>query len=129
MNANGGSSPGRLPVVLILFGTRPEAIKLTPVARALIACDEHVDVRVISTGQQDELLYGALASLDLAVDEDSEIMRPDQDLYDVGIECLDKLRPRLRESAADRGLGLRILLQCLPELLWLNKRTVPGRIG
>ncbi len=97
----GDSSPGRPPVVLILFGTRPEAIKLAPVARALRARDEEVDIQVVSTGQHDELLHSTLASLDLAVDEDLEIMRPDQDLYDVGIECLDKLRPRLRDLSPD----------------------------
>jgi UDP-N-acetylglucosamine 2-epimerase (non-hydrolysing) len=92
---------GSAPRVLILLGTRPEAIKLAPVVQALRARAEAVEVRVVSTGQHDDLLDSALASLGLAVDEDLEIMRPDQDLYDIGIECLGKLRPLLRSLKPD----------------------------
>ncbi len=92
---------GRAPRILILIGTRPEAIKLAPVARALRARPESVELRVVSSGQHDELLRDALGSLDLAVDEDLEIMRADQDLYDVGIECLANLRPVLRSLQPD----------------------------
>ena len=83
--------------LLILLGTRPEAIKLAPVASALRARQEELELRVVSTGQHDDLLNSALASLDLKVDQDLGIMRPDQDLYDIGIECLEKLRAALRE--------------------------------
>ena len=87
----------RAPVVLILFGTRPEAIKLAPVAKALQAREEPLDVRVVSTGQHDDLLDSALASLELTVDVNLGIMRPDQDLFDVGVACLEKLRQTLGE--------------------------------
>lgn len=50
----------RRPVVLLLFGTRPEAIKLAPVNAALRARLESVDVRVVSTRQHDELLVSAV---------------------------------------------------------------------
>jgi UDP-N-acetylglucosamine 2-epimerase (non-hydrolysing) len=85
------------PRLLVLLGTRPEAIKLAPVASALHAREEELDVRVVSTGQHDDLLDSALDSLDLKVDQDLGIMRADQDLYDIGIECLGKLRAALRE--------------------------------
>ncbi|MGD8868750.1 MAG: UDP-N-acetylglucosamine 2-epimerase (non-hydrolyzing) [Gemmatimonadales bacterium] len=85
------------PRLLILLGTRPEAIKLAPVASALHAREEELEVRVVSTGQHDDLLDSALDSLDLKVDQDLGIMRPDQDLYDIGIECLEELRAALRE--------------------------------
>ncbi len=91
----------RLPVILILLGTRPEAIKLAPVAKALRDRQEPVQVRVVSTGQHDELLDGALLSLRLAVNVNLEIMRPDQDLYDIGIECLAKLRSLIRAQKPD----------------------------
>lgn len=87
--------------VLILLGTRPEAIKLAPVARALGVRPEPVEVSVVSTGQHDDLLDSALTSLDLTIDEDLAIMRPDQDLYDIGVECLDRLRPLLRTVKPD----------------------------
>jgi UDP-N-acetylglucosamine 2-epimerase len=86
---------------LILLGTRPEAIKLAPVARALHAREEGIDVKVVSTGQHDDLLESALASLELSIDEDLSIMRPNQDLYDIGIECLERLRPTLRRIEPD----------------------------
>jgi UDP-N-acetylglucosamine 2-epimerase (non-hydrolysing) len=92
------SDPAR---VLILLGTRPEAIKLAPVARALRARAEPVDVRVVSTGQHDDLLDKALKSLEMTVDDDLGIMRPDQDLYDIGVECLRGLRPLLRSLKPD----------------------------
>lgn len=85
------------PRLLILLGTRPEAIKLAPVVSALRARQEELELRVVSTGQHDDLLDSALESLGLRVDQDLAIMRPDQDLYDIGIECLGKLRVALRE--------------------------------
>jgi UDP-N-acetylglucosamine 2-epimerase (non-hydrolysing) len=91
----------RPPVVLILFGTRPEAIKLAPVAHALRNREEQVSLHVVSTGQHDDLLDDALASLDMVVEENLEIMQPDQDLYDIGIGCLDGLRATLRRIQPD----------------------------
>lgn len=85
-----------IPRILILLGTRPEAIKLAPVAQALRSREEQIDVRVVSTGQHDDLLDSAVASLEMTIDEDLAIMRPNQDLYDIGIQCLDKLRTTLK---------------------------------
>ncbi len=91
----------RTPVVLILFGTRPEAIKLAPVTAALRARPEAVDVRVVSTGQHDDLLVSALSSLDMEIDANLEIMRPDQDLYDIATACLARLGSTLRSLKPD----------------------------
>jgi UDP-N-acetylglucosamine 2-epimerase (non-hydrolysing) len=91
----------RRPRVLVLLGTRPEAIKLAPVVRALRAREEGLEVRAVSTGQHDDLLDSALGSLELEIDEDLEIMRPEQDLYDIGIECLESLRATLRSWKPD----------------------------
>jgi len=87
--------------VLVLLGTRPEAIKLAPVVSALRSRKEDVEVRVVSTGQHDDLLDSALESLDLSIDKDLGIMKPNQDLYDIGIECLGKLRGALRAWRPD----------------------------
>lgn len=92
---------GKDPVILVLLGTRPEAIKLAPVVRALRARDESAEVRVVSTGQHDDLLDSAVRALDLKVDTNLGIMRPDQDLYDVGMACLDTLRGTLKEAKPD----------------------------
>ncbi len=87
--------------ILVLLGTRPEAIKLAPVVRALRAREEEIEVRVVSTGQHDDLLDSAIESLDLKTDQDLGIMRPNQDLYDIGIECLERLRGALRTWRPD----------------------------
>jgi UDP-N-acetylglucosamine 2-epimerase len=101
-SAQGMSVPsGAPPVILVLFGTRPEAIKLAPVIRALAARPEPVDVHVVSTGQHSELLDSAVLSLNLRVGEDLAIMQADQDLYDVGVRCLDLLRSTLRARRPD----------------------------
>lgn len=91
---NAGSAPLRATIV---FGTRPEAIKLAPVARALVARgDAAVELRIISTGQHDELLDDATRPFALKADVDLGVMRADQDLYDIGRGCLDGLRGELR---------------------------------
>jgi UDP-N-acetylglucosamine 2-epimerase (non-hydrolysing) len=91
----------RPPRILILLGTRPEAIKLAPVAGALRARDEGLDLRIISTGQHEDLLDSALETLDMLVDDDLGIMQPEQDLYDIGIRCLEGLRATYRSWRPD----------------------------
>lgn len=88
--------PGPLRATIV-FGTRPEAIKLAPVARALVAGGEaEVELGIVSTGQHGELLDDATRPFALKADVDLGVMRPDQDLYDIGIGCLDGLRSELR---------------------------------
>lgn len=55
----------------------------------------------LGTRQHDALLEGALSNLELAVDEDLGIMRPNQDLYDVSLECLGRPRPLVRSLKPD----------------------------
>ncbi len=65
--------------VLVVFGTRPEAIKLAPVVTALAASDRIRPV-VCLTGQHREMLAGVMAFFGLAADHDLSIMKPEQDL-------------------------------------------------
>ncbi|MBP6378840.1 MAG: UDP-N-acetylglucosamine 2-epimerase (non-hydrolyzing) [Sphingorhabdus sp.] len=67
------------PVVLVIFGTRPEAIKLFPVVHALHA-REDVDVRVLVTGQHRQMLDQVLDIGEIAPDHDLNVMAPDQTL-------------------------------------------------
>jgi UDP-N-acetylglucosamine 2-epimerase (non-hydrolysing) len=67
------------PVVLVIFGTRPEAIKLFPVVHALYA-REDVDVRVLVTGQHRQMLDQVLDIGEIAPDHDLNVMAPDQTL-------------------------------------------------
>jgi UDP-N-acetylglucosamine 2-epimerase (non-hydrolysing) len=101
MTAANPTSPLR---VTIVFGTRPEAIKLAPVAQAFsarAAQGDRVQLRVVSTGQHDELLDDATGAFALKPDVDLGVMRPDQDLYDVGIACLSGLRDEIRAWRPD----------------------------
>jgi UDP-N-acetylglucosamine 2-epimerase len=82
------------PVVLVVFGTRPEAIKLAPVVGAL-AASPHLTTRVCVTGQHRQMLDQMLALFDLHPDHDLAVMQPDQDLFDLTARTLTRLRPVL----------------------------------
>ncbi len=68
--------------VLLVFGTRPEAIKMAPLARKLRS-DNRFDCRVCVTGQHRQMLDQVLKIFDVEADFDLEIMRPQQTLTDV----------------------------------------------
>jgi UDP-N-acetylglucosamine 2-epimerase (non-hydrolysing) len=68
-----------LPRIALVFGTRPEAIKLAPVHRALRAADD-LEPCVCVTGQHREMLDQVLAVFGIRPDADLDLMRPDQGL-------------------------------------------------
>lgn len=76
---------------LCVFGTRPEAIKMAPVAIAL-ANDTGIEARICVTGQHREMLDQVLNLFDLTPDFDLNIMKPSQDLTDVTVRILEGLR-------------------------------------
>ncbi len=78
------------PRVLVVIGTRPEAIKMAPVVAALRQ-KPGLDSRLLLTGQHDDLVAQVLDALDLQPDYDLEIMREGQSLYDVAQGCLTGL--------------------------------------
>jgi len=80
------------PRVLVVVGTRPEAIKMAPVMRELAGRADEVEPRLVLTGQHDELVHGVLDVFDLEPAHDLKIMSPGQTLYDVAHRCLDGLR-------------------------------------
>jgi UDP-N-acetylglucosamine 2-epimerase len=85
-------------LVAAIIGTRPEAIKMAPVVRALQA--EHVlEPVVISTGQHDSLLRDAVEAQELVVDHHLAVMVPGQTLNDVTVRILERLDPLLRQLA------------------------------
>lgn len=77
--------------VLTVFGTRPEAIKMAPLALAL-AKDPAFDARVCVTGQHREMLDQVLALFELEPDFDLDIMKPGQDLTDVTCNVLQGMK-------------------------------------
>ncbi len=76
--------------VTVVFGTRPETIKLAPVVRALKA-HPAFDCRVCVTGQHREMLDQALDAFGLVPDADLGLMRPDQTLAELTAGCVQGL--------------------------------------
>ncbi|MDH4568431.1 UDP-N-acetylglucosamine 2-epimerase (non-hydrolyzing) [Pseudomonas sp. BN414] len=76
---------------LCVFGTRPEAIKMAPLALAL-AADESFDAKVCVTGQHREMLDQVLGLFDIKPDFDLNIMKPGQDLTDVTSAILQGMK-------------------------------------
>lgn len=69
--------------VLLVFGTRPEAIKMAPLALKLQANNQHFETKVCVTGQHRQMLDQVLELFDLKPDFDLNLMKPGQTLSDV----------------------------------------------
>ena len=88
------------PRVLLILGTRPEAIKLFPVIRAL-RTEPRLEVLVATTGQHREMVDQILGPFGIAPDHDLDIMRPDQSLNEIVcrvIPLLERLYTDVRPS-------------------------------
>lgn len=87
--------------LLTVFGTRPEALKLVPLVRALQDAGG-VDAKVCVTGQHREMLVQVLSLFGVAPDADLDIMQPDQSPNDVISAVLGRLPTVLRTLRPDR---------------------------
>lgn len=76
--------------VCVVLGTRPEAIKLAPVIRALRSSPEF-QVTVCVTAQHKEMLYGFLKFFDIQIDRDLDVMRENQSLSALMARCMNAL--------------------------------------
>ena len=86
--------------VLSIFGTRPEAIKMAPLVKALNSA-ENIEAKVCVTAQHREMLDQVLDLFDIVPDYDLNIMKPGQNLYDVTTNILLGLKPILEEFKPD----------------------------
>ncbi len=89
------------PRVMVLFGTRPEAIKLAPVIRELARRSGRLETRVVVTAQHRQMLDQVLALFHLRPDHDLDVMRPGQDLFDVTARVLTGLKGILEQERPD----------------------------
>jgi len=82
--------------ILVIFGTRPEAIKLAPV---IIDLKKKIgkQVLVCSTGQHREMLRQVLDIFSLKIDFDLDLMKNNQDLFDISSNSLNKLKKVYQE--------------------------------
>ncbi|MBX3432185.1 MAG: UDP-N-acetylglucosamine 2-epimerase (non-hydrolyzing) [Pirellulales bacterium] len=76
--------------VAVLMGTRPEAVKMAPVAAAVRAHPE-LEVVVINTGQHREMIQQVIDLFGIAVDDTLEVMRPDQTLAGLSARLLERI--------------------------------------
>ena len=81
--------------ILIVFGTRPEAIKMAPLVKEFQKNKDHFETKVCVTAQHREMLDQVLDLFQITPDYDLNIMKPGQDLYDVTSNILLKIKPVL----------------------------------
>ena len=84
--------------VLIVFGTRPEAIKMAPLVKQFELHPEAFETVVAVTGQHREMLDQVLELFDIVPDYDLNIMQQGQDLYDITSRVLTGMRDILNEA-------------------------------
>ena len=86
--------------VMLVFGTRPEAIKMCPLVREL-KTRESIETIVCVTGQHRQMLDQVLETFGVTPDYDLEIMKEKQTLFDITANILDKIKPVLEKVKPD----------------------------
>lgn len=87
--------------VMLVFGTRPEAIKMAPLVKEFQKNPRDFETIVCVTGQHREMLDQVLHIFDITPDVDLNIMKQGQDLYDVTARVLTGMRDVLKERKPD----------------------------
>ena len=87
--------------VMLVFGTRPEAIKMAPLVKEFQKYPETFETVVCVTGQHRQMLDQVLQLFEITPDYDLNIMKQGQDLYDVTARVLTGMRDVLKESKPD----------------------------
>ena len=86
---------------MLVFGTRPEAIKMAPLVKAFQKESDKFKTIICVTGQHREMLDQVLAIFEIKPDYDLNIMKQEQDLYDVTARVLTGMRDVLKEVHPD----------------------------
>lgn len=87
--------------VIVIFGTRPEAVKMAPVIQALREHPDRIDVKVCVTAQHREMLDQVLTAFDITPDIDLDLMLPNQKLAQLTARIFTGLDPILTEYQPD----------------------------
>ena len=87
--------------IMLVFGTRPEAIKMAPLVKEFQKHPDSFKTIVCVTGQHRQMLDQVLQLFKITPDYDLNIMKPGQDLYDVTARVLTGMRDVLKESQPD----------------------------
>ena len=86
---------------MLVFGTRPEAIKMAPLVKEFQKYPKEFETIVCVTGQHREMLDQVLRIFEIRPDYDLDIMKQGQDLYDVTARVLSGMRDVLKEAQPD----------------------------
>ena len=86
---------------MLVFGTRPEAIKMAPLVKEFQKYPKEFETIVCVTGQHREMLDQVLRIFEIRPDYDLDIMKQGQDLYDVTARVLTGMRDVLKEAQPD----------------------------
>lgn len=87
--------------ILLVFGTRPEGIKMAPLVKEFLKYPDRFDTKVCVTGQHRQMLDQVLNVFDIKPDYDLDIMAPNQDLYDITSKVLLGMRDVLKSFQPD----------------------------
>ena len=90
-----------MKTVMLVFGTRPEAIKMAPLVKEFQKYPEAFKTVVCVTGQHRQMLDQVLQLFEITPDYDLNIMKQGQDLYDVTARVLTGMRDVLKEAQPD----------------------------
>lgn len=90
-----------IKTIMLVFGTRPEAIKMAPLVKAFQADTEHFRTVVCVTAQHRQMLDQVLNLFAIVPDYDLNIMQAEQDLYDITSRVLTGMRDVLNEVKPD----------------------------
>jgi UDP-N-acetylglucosamine 2-epimerase (non-hydrolysing) len=90
--------------IMLVFGTRPEAIKMIPLVKEFLKHPGIFDIKVCVTAQHRQMLDQVLSIFDIKPDYDLDIMAPRQDLYDITVKVLAGMRDVLKEYQPDAVL-------------------------
>jgi UDP-N-acetylglucosamine 2-epimerase (non-hydrolysing) len=87
--------------ILLVFGTRPEAIKMAPLVKEFQKHPNQFVTKVCVTGQHREMLHQVLSLFEISPDYDLDVMKAGQDLYDITSRVLMGMRDVLEEAKPD----------------------------
>jgi len=87
--------------VLIIFGTRPEAIKMAPLVKEFLKFPDFFQTRLCVTAQHREMLDQVLDFFEIKPDYDLDLMKPGQNLYSLTASIIESLKPVLEEFVPD----------------------------
>lgn len=86
---------------LIIFGTRPEAIKMAPLVKEFLKHSDTFDTKVCITAQHREMLDQVLSFFEIIPDFDLDLMKPNQNLYTLTADIITNLKPILEDFKPD----------------------------